>query len=251
VDKKELLSPNLARIMVGVTPEIHQLLDLYPSAPSMLKDDGSPVTKLDLALSDLLERISLNHFKPVTVYSEEKYSDWKFPLMAIDPLDGTREYIRARPEWSVSIGYFENDNFQGQGWVYNPMTRELYNSEQTIVNFVDKKVYYGEVSHSEWDRGWYHNIKSEKFKLSPKGSIAYKLGRLSGGKSDFVVSLAPKNIWDIAGGTLLCQRAGMKFYSQGKEVTKVQKQYLPPLIWCFENSYLELSSLFPPMDTDL
>lgn len=251
MDKKELLSPNLARIMVGVLPEIHQLTDLHPSAPSVDKPDGSPVTALDLALSDLLERISLKYFNQVTVYSEEKYSDWKFPLMAIDPLDGTREYIRARPEWAVSVGYFENENFQGEGWVYNPMSRELYNSEQPLIHFVDKKVFYGEVSHSEWDRGWYKNIISEKFKLTPKGSIAYKLGRLSGGKIDFVVSLAPKNIWDIAGGTLLCQRAGMKFYSQGKEVTKVQQLYLPPLIWCFENSYFELSSLFPPMDKDL
>lgn len=251
MDKKELLSPNLARIMVGATPEIHQLTELYPSARSIMKDDGSPVTKLDLALSELLEKTSLKHFPQVTVYSEENYSDWKFPLMAIDPLDGTREYIRARPEWAISVGYFESESFQGQGWVYNPLTRELYTSEQPVLNFVDKDVFYGEVSHSEWDKGWYKNIKSEKFKLTPKGSIAYKLGRLSGGKIDFVVSLAPKNIWDIAGGTLLCQKSGIKFYSQGKEVTKVQQLYLPPLIWCFENSYSELSLLFPPTDKDL
>lgn len=251
MDKKELLSPNLARIMVGVLPEIHKLTELHPSAPSMTKTDGSPVTALDLALSVLLESISLKHFASVTVYSEENYSAWEFPLMAIDPLDGTREYLKGRPEWALSMGHFVNDQFQGEGWVYNPLSKELFNSEQTAVKFVDKKVFCGEVSHSEWDRGWFKNIKSEKFKLKPMGSIAYKLGRLSAGKIDFVVSLAPKNIWDIAGGTLLCQQSGMKFYSNGKEVTKVQQLYQPPLIWCFENSYSELSLLFPPTDTDL
>ena len=251
MDKKELLSPNLARIMVGVLPEIHKLTELHPSAASMTKTDGSPVTALDLALSDFLESISLKHFKSVTVYSEENFSAWEFPLMAIDPLDGTREYLKGRPEWALSMGHFVNDQFQGEGWVYNPLTKELYHSEQPRVQFVDKKVFYGEVSHSEWERGWFKNITSEKFKLKPMGSIAYKLGRLSAGKIDFVVSLAPKNIWDIAGGTLLCQQSGMKFYANGKEVTHVQQLYHPPLIWCFENSYSELSSLFPPTDTDL
>ena len=251
MDKKELLSPNLARIMVGSLPKIHALAEKFPSAPVINKADGTPVTDLDLALSDLLEQISLENFNNITVFSEEKYSLWQFPLMAIDPLDGTKEYIRGRPEWALSVGFFEDESFKGQGWVFNPRTSELFSEDQSLVKFVEKPVYYGEVSHSEWERGWYKEIVSEKFKLKPMGSIAYKLGRLSAGKTDFVVSLAPKNIWDIAGGTLLCQRAGMKFYANGVEVKKVQQLYHPPLIWCFENSYSELSLLFPPMDIDL
>ena len=80
------------------------------------------------------------------------------------------------------------------------------------------------------------------------GSIAYKLARLANGESDFVVSLAPKNIWDIAGGTLLCFKSGMKFYSQGKEVTKVQKLYQPPLIWSSSEVSPELLKLFERTD---
>ena len=243
MDKKYLLSPNLAKIMVDLVPQIQQLTDLHPSAPADLKVDGTPVTALDLALSSLLEQMSHIHLPEVTFYSEEKYSEWKFPLVAIDPLDGTREYIRNRPEWAVSIGLFESKHFSGQGWVYNPLTKELFNSEIPVVNYVDKTKYYGEVSHSEWDKGFYKLFKSDKFILKPLGSIAYKLGRLAAGKADFVISLAPKNIWDIAGGTLLCQQSKMKFYSQGKEVTEVKQLYLPPLIWCHEELFEELSSL--------
>lgn len=251
MDEKKLLRPSLARIMFEHLPEIQNLTILHPSAPSISKSDGSPVTALDLALSALLESLSHEHFKGVTVYSEENYSDWLFPLMAIDPLDGTREYIRNRPEWAVSMGYFSSESFQGEGWVYNPKTEELYNSLQKTVLFQKKSHYQGEVSHSEWDNGLYQNAKSEKFKLKAVGSIAYKLGRLSSGKIDFVVSLTPKNIWDIAGGSLLCQNSGIKFYSAGKEVTKVQKQYQPPLIWCSSELYSELSLLFPSMDKRL
>lgn len=244
MDKKQLLGPNLAEIMVEYQTQINQLVNQYPFAPPRLKQDGSPVTLLDLALSTLLEQMSQAHFPLTTFYSEENYSEWKFPLMAIDPLDGTREYIQARPEWAVSIGYLDSETFKGQGWVYNPLTKELFTDEQQIIPFKSKDNYRGEVSHTEWNKGLYQRIASLKFLLEPKGSIAYKLGRLSGGKIDFVVSLAPKNIWDIAGGTLLCARQGIKFYSQGQEVTKVQKHYSPPLIWCHEELYPELSALF-------
>lgn len=240
VDKKQLLRPNLARIMVDVIPQIHALYLKHPSAPGNLKRDGTPVTSLDLDLSVLLENMTQEHFEGVTAYSEENYSEWKFPLMAIDPLDGTREYIRQRPEWAVSVGYLASESFEGEGWVYNPATKELYSNEQVKTQFVQKPVYYGEVSHSEWDRGLFRSFKSEKFNLVPMGSIAYKLGRLSAGKIDFVVSLAPKNIWDIAAGTLLCQQAGMKFYSQGAEVKEAKQLFQPPLIWCREEILQEL-----------
>jgi myo-inositol-1(or 4)-monophosphatase len=243
VDKKQLLSPNLSTVMTSFLISIDDLTQVHTLVQSSIKVDGSPVTPLDLALSVLLENMSEQHFPDVTFYSEEKYSIWRFPLMVVDPLDGTREYIRHRPEWAVSVGLFVTQDFKGEGWVYNPMTKELFNSEISAVDHVDKAKYYGEVSHSEWDKGFYQQFKSEKFSVKPMGSIAYKLGRLAAGKVDFVISLAPKNIWDIAGGTLLCHQSKMKFYSEGKEVKEVKPLYLPPLIWCHEELFEELSSL--------
>jgi myo-inositol-1(or 4)-monophosphatase len=243
VDKKLLLSPNLSLIMANFTNPIDELTQLHTFVQKSSKADGSPVTPLDLALSVLLENMSQQHFPGATFYSEEKYSSWDFPLMVVDPLDGTREYIRHRPEWAVSVGFFENQNFKGEGWVYNPCSKELFNSQLPLFSYADKSKYCGEVSHSEWDKGLYRLFKSEKFSLQPMGSIAYKLGRLAAGKIDFVISLTPKSIWDIAGGTLLCHQSKMKFYSEGKEVTEVKPRYLPPLIWCHEELFEELSSL--------
>ena len=237
--------------MKNVIPEIQTLTRLHPTAPANLKTDGTPVTALDLALSALIETLTIKNFEPITVYSEENYSDWLFPLMAIDPLDGTREYLKQRPEWAISVGHFPTEAFEGEGWVYNPMTGERFDSEQQEVTFVEKPTFYGEVSHSEWDRGFYQTELSKKFQLTPMGSIAYKLGRLSSGKIDFVVSLTPKSIWDIAGGSLLCQRSDIKFYSEGQEVTEVRPLYLPPLIWCRPELYSELSELFQSKDKRL
>ncbi len=244
MDKKELLIPNLARIMVDNLNQIDGLVQKYPQAPSHMKNDGTMVTDLDLSLSKLIEDLAAAHYPGVNYYSEENYSQWKFPKIVVDPLDGTREYMIGRDEWAVSIAYFQNEDFEGDGFIYNPKRKEVFTADLSHTEFSPKEKYKGEVSRSEWEKGLYHKIDSKKFSLHPMGSIAYKLGRLSAGKIDFVVSLRPKNIWDIAGGTLLCKKAGFKFYSEGKEVTKVKPHYEAPLIWCHPSLFSELSALF-------
>lgn len=247
MDKKSLLIKSLARTMKIHLEGLDDLVQQYPVAHIQYKDDGSPVTDLDLALSAYIEAIFDREIKDSTFYSEEKFSEWKFPLLALDPLDGTREYVEGRDEWAISLGHFPSEEFVGEGWVYNPKTHECF-SEGCLLPFKKKSSYKGEVSRSEWKNGLFTGKGTAEFSIEPVGSIAYKLGRLSSGHSDFVVSLRPKNIWDIAGGTLLCKEAGFKFYSQGKEVTKVQKLYEPPLIWCHEELFWELSQIYPSLN---
>jgi myo-inositol-1(or 4)-monophosphatase len=244
VDKKSLLRKSLAKIMVDHISSIESLVNIHTSASTQIKSDGSPVTALDFALSELIEEIAKQEMSPdLTFYSEEKFCEWKFPLLALDPLDGTKEFIAKRHEWAISLAVLPTQKFSGEGWVYNPMTKECFTEEEAFAPN-QKKQYQGEVSRSEWEQGLFEGKSTSKFKFIPMGSIAYKLGRLSAGKTDFVVSLRPKNIWDIAGGTLLCQKSGIKFYSAGKEVTQVQKLYEPPLIWCHEKLFFELSAHF-------
>lgn len=235
---------SLASLMEKSLPAIQALVLRHPKAKIKYKDDGSPVTELDLALSAEIEKLMEEHFPGVVFYSEEKFSEWRFPLLALDPLDGTREYIDGRDEWAISIGVFENDSFEGEGWVYNPKTNECFDHPVKKA-FRAKTKYRGEVSRSEWRKGLFVDKSNSRFQVNEMGSIAYKLGRLAFDHCDFVISLRPKNIWDIAGGTILSQKAGMKFYSQGKEVTKVQQIYYPPLIWCSEEIFKELSELYP------
>ncbi len=243
MDKKQLLIESLATSMKMNLPAIDDIVRRYPQAAVQFKQDGSPVTELDLTLSSCIELVMRENFSHMNFYSEEKFDEWKFPLIALDPLDGTQEYIEGRDEWALSIGLFQDEIFQGEGWVYNPKTGECFDHGLDQA-FVEKKTYRGEVSRSEWKKGLFKNKTSSKFEIHPIGSIAYKLGRLSHGKCDFVVSLHPKNIWDIAGGSLLCKQAGLKFYSCGKEVTSVAKVYGPPLLWCRPELFSELSKIY-------
>jgi len=240
VDNSVENSESLELIKVNLRLSLERICQEHTPESIKYKYDNSPVTSLDLAISDYFEQIAKSDFPSFTFYSEEKFSEFKFPLMALDPLDGTREFIAGRPEWAVSLGLCVDDSFNGQGWIFNPMTGEEF-STASLRPFINKPNLCGEVSRSEWESGLFTETQNL---VRPMGSIAYKLGRLCAGKNDFVVSLRPKNIWDIAAGTILCKKAGYKFYSQGKEVMKVEKHYLPPLLWCHESLYPELANVF-------
>lgn len=243
MDKKSFLPLNLADFLKSHLESVKNLVVQNQVPKISIKADGSPVTTLDLALSEYIEEILLEKFPKSVFYSEENYSQWGFPLMALDPLDGTKEFMKGRSEWAVSLGYLENEKWQGEGWVYNPMTDEVFDGK-TKLTFEEKKIYHGEVSHSEWEQNLYQGKNQDQFVIKPMGSIAYKLGRLSKGQSDFVVSLRDKNIWDIAGGTLLCEKHGIHFYAQGKRVTKVLPFYESPLIWCRPELFSGLSAIY-------
>ena len=242
--KNRSIQENLADRLKIKFPDIQDLLNKFQEVVVTKKADGSPVTELDLALSSFIEDFAKTHYPDHCFYSEENFTEMNFPLLALDPLDGTREYINGSPEWAMSIGLFNSAAFEGEGWVYNPVRGEVYSEGDNP--FHAKASYRGEVSRSEWESGLFKNLQSQKFHLEPMGSIAYKLGRLSHGECDFVVSLRPKNIWDIAGGSLLCRDTGIKLYSNGKEINEVKPLYGAPLIWCHPEIKNELFELFPP-----
>jgi len=246
VDKKVLLSELFIKNMLDLSTHVQDLVRKHSPASVSFKPDGSPVTTLDLALTELIENEVHQHYPETSIYSEESEKNWSFPLISIDPLDGTREFVNNRPEWALSVAYLPSEKFEGTGWIYNPLTNESFyqgNSGDEV-----KNRYLGEVSRSEWEKGLFKTFQHQQFEIRPMGSIAYKLGRLASKKIDFVVSLRPKDLWDIAAGTVLCHQAGLSFYSQGKKVTEVKKFYEPPLIWCSEKISDELLRLFQQKD---
>lgn len=245
VDKKDLLSLYLARIMSGERENwknlVAQTLDLQVQD----KTPGDPVTIIDITISNTVKEISQRenlHF-----YSEEGPRDWRLPLIIIDPIDGTRELIERRPECAVSVALIRDWDFtssQNEGWIFNPFTAETF-TEESLNDRPSEEKLIGYVSRSEWKAGLFQNISESHIELKPVGSIAYKLALLSRGEIDFVVSLKPKNIWDIAAGTVLCEKLGLEFYSQGKRVTKITNElYHPPLLWCKKEKAEFFKSIF-------
>jgi myo-inositol-1(or 4)-monophosphatase len=170
----------------------------------------------------------------------------KFPAVILDPIDGTRELVKGLGECALSLGVFASprlDDPKNWGWICNPFSGFSIDSSDPMfaIKIKEEGPVSGLVSRSEWNKGLYKNLQRDDLQIYPRGSIAFKLGLLASNACDFIISLAPKNIWDIAGGTLLAHSRGFKLYAGGVEVVELsQATYQPPLLWCRPQHFSQL-----------
>jgi 3'(2'), 5'-bisphosphate nucleotidase len=77
------------------------------------KDDASPVTNADMRAEEMLLEGLARILPGVPVLAEEQASAGHTPsvdgtFLVIDPLDGTKEFVAGRAEYTVNIGLVEN-----------------------------------------------------------------------------------------------------------------------------------------------
>ena len=83
------------------------------SHPSWMKKPGQPVSEVDLAVDDLLRQRLCGERPDYGWLSEESAEtpdrmdrEW---LWVVDPIDGTRAFLDARPEYSVSAALLHHN----------------------------------------------------------------------------------------------------------------------------------------------
>jgi len=184
------------------------------------KAGHDPVTEADRALDAVLRKELLREGEGWL--SEESADDpirlRRSRVWVVDPLDGTREFVKGIPEFCVSIGFVENGR-PVAGGIYNPAT------DETFLGSIDSGVTYNGkpaqpswrntldgalvlASRSEVKRGEWKPFENDAFKIQPMGSVAYKLALVSVGLADVTFTLTPKNEWDVVAGVALVQSAG-------------------------------------------
>jgi 3'(2'),5'-bisphosphate nucleotidase len=94
------------------------------------KADRSPVTAADREAEEILLRALAEIAPGVPVVAEEAVSEGKLPQIGetfflVDPLDGTREFISKRGEFTVNVALIEQ-GVPVLGLVYAPAIGELY-----------------------------------------------------------------------------------------------------------------------------
>jgi 3'(2'), 5'-bisphosphate nucleotidase len=94
------------------------------------KADASPVTVADEAAEKIILEDLAAIAPDVAVVAEESVAAGRVPVIAdrfflVDPLDGTREFVSRRDEFTVNIALIE-DSEPVLGVVYAPARRELY-----------------------------------------------------------------------------------------------------------------------------
>ncbi len=184
------------------------------------KAGHDPVTEADRALDAVLRK-ELSR-EDEGWLSEESVDDavrlQRSRVWVVDPLDGTREFVKGIPEFCVSIGYVENGR-PVAGGIYNPAT------DETFLGSIDSGVIYNGkpaqpsqrrsldgalvlASRSEVKRGEWKVFENSSLSIRPMGSVAYKLALVSAGLADVTFTLTPKNEWDVVAGAALVESAG-------------------------------------------
>jgi len=215
------------------------------------KGDDSPLTKADIASHEII----MEHLDKtgIPVLSEEgkdlsyaERKDW-VTLWIVDPIDGTKEFIKKNGEFTVNIALVR-DQKPVMGVIYVPALQELYYAQEGMGSFkvegiisfdgrdsletsaikLPKKgltsafTVVASKSHlSEETRDYIQKLEDthgEVVSISKGSSL--KLCMVAEGKAHEYPRFAPTMEWDTAAGQAICNFAGKKVYDHktGKEM---------------------------------
>lgn len=207
------------------------------------KDDNSPLTQADKVSHSTIQQYLQSTGLPVLSeegkqlpYEERK--QWQL-FWLIDPLDGTKEFIKKNGEFTVNIALIQN----GQpvlGVVYVPATGKLYfgldeegsycfqtNENETVEAMIKKAEKLPELiepaaytivasrSHSTPETEAFIEEKKKQYgnvNLVSAGS-SLKLCLVAEGKAHIYPRLAPTMEWDTAAGHAVAKFAHCKVYN--------------------------------------
>ncbi|MDX1960834.1 MAG: 3'(2'),5'-bisphosphate nucleotidase CysQ [Leptospiraceae bacterium] len=192
------------------------------------KAENDPLTEADLVANDIITAGLVRHFPNDSILSEEAKDNpdrlKNDRVWILDPIDGTREFVKKNPEFAVSLGL----SVKGKptlGLVFNPIKEEIFLgivglgisrdgkdfSKLDFSNTIKKPSLV--VSKSENSKGLFSSQEwTEEFSITEVGSIAYKLALVAIDQFDLIISRKPKNEWDICAGVALVLSAGGKVF---------------------------------------
>jgi myo-inositol-1(or 4)-monophosphatase len=193
------------------------------SLPVVEKGDrsDSPLTAADTRANHALERRLRAAFPDDGWLSEESRDTTerlaKRRVWIVDPLDGTKEFVRRIPELAVCVALVE-DGRPRIGVTYNPIRDELFAAELgraatlndrpirvTATHALSRAVFLA--SRSESERGEWDRFR-DRFSIQLTGSVAYKLALVAAGRADATFTLSPKSEWDVCSSTCIVECSG-------------------------------------------
>ena len=176
---------------------------------------GHPVCDIDLEVNDFL-REHLTAVDPDAGWlSEETLDDSdrfeRRRAWLIDPIDGTRDYLRQRTGWCVSVALVEDrvpvigvlDAPQrGEHWTAEKGKGAWRNGERLRISG------RGEFSGARVPADQLPSVDGDLVAVTKPNSIALRIGMVAAGEADLVATLRWGFEWDIAAAALIAEEAG-------------------------------------------
>ena len=207
------------------------------------KEDQSPLTIADKHANEIINSYLIPTEIPV-ISEENKQIDYNARkewsrCWVVDPVDGTKEFIKKNGEFTVNIALVEN-GAPILGVIYVPATKTLYyadvreqegfkaklsSHEESLGTILEKSVplipkegpseliqVVGSRSHMNQDTlDYVEHLKSQgnSVEIVSKGS-SLKFCLVAEGKADVYPRYAPTMEWDTAAGQAICNAVGLK-----------------------------------------
>ena len=182
------------------------------------KEDGSPVTNGDLIVNKIITEKIAQLTPNIPIISEEtvdlKKENTLNTFWLIDPIDGTKEYIAGKNEYTLNAGLII-DNLPAIGVLGVPKKNRIFYSfgknnsfmlENNKITKLDcsKKTPKGEVkaltNHTEPPELILNKLKEFSVTSFRKLSSSYKYCVIATGEYDLYVDKVRANEWDDAAG---------------------------------------------------
>ena len=247
-----MLNKNLKQAIKASLEAGKVIMQVYDTAFDVeIKDDKSPLTEADKRANDVINSFLIPTEIPI-ISEENKQTDYSIrktweTCWVVDPVDGTKEFIKRNGEFTVNIALVTNGE-PVLGVIYVPATKTIYFANvdkkeafktdleshdvtvETILklakplqpknNNSDKIEVVGSRSHMNQDTlDYVESLKSDgkEVEIVSKGS-SLKFCLVAEGNADVYPRYAPTMEWDTAAGQAICNAVGLQVIS--KETNK-------------------------------
>ena len=154
-----------------------------------IKGDQSPVTQADIAADALISAGLREHYPGIPAVTEEEAGSHNerghARFFLVDPLDGTKEFIRRRGEFTVNIALIE-DGRPTRGVVLAPALASKSHRDQATDDYIGR-----------------YSVADFK-----SAGSSLKLCLVAAGEADFYPRLGRTMEWDTAAGHAVLAAAG-------------------------------------------
>jgi len=205
------------------------ILEVYATAFDVQqKSDNTPVTEADLAAERIIVAMLSKAFPEIPIASEELVEAKGLPpsaarFWAVDPLDGTKEFIARNGEFAVCIGLIE-DGIPILGVVHGPAlgvtyaacglgtaTRQKIGTSPEPIHASAPRADGLVVIHSrshENSRRLAEFLQPCPVRERKKCGSALKFGVIAAGEADLYPRFGTTMEWDTAAGQAILEAAG-------------------------------------------
>lgn len=215
------------------------------------------LTEADIEIDRYLNLTLLSQTPDYGWVSEEDSEDnyvGKERVWVVDPIDGTKGFIKQNEMFSISIALLEH-GVPVIGVVYNPMRNQMfYCARGHGVYFNDQRMYTRtqELQDSflispmgRKNKPYTQSLIAETGQFDEVGSVAYRLALIAAGQADLTFVDHQISIWDLAAGAVMLEEQGFELKNlNGDEVSYLPQETNVPngIIVCKEHIFENVQS---------